>query len=71
MGDGTPVEHRAQSAGRAFAHERSGRSSRTHLGWAAKGLGVKIGEMLKASAKVAEVRKFLSRIYNQGGKPET
>jgi len=31
---------------------------------------VKIGEMLKASAKVAEVRKFLSRIYNQGGKPE-
>jgi len=29
-----------------------------------------LGEMLKASAKVAEVRKFLSRIYNQGGKPE-
>jgi len=42
----------------------------THLGWAAKGLGVKIGEMLKASAKAAELRKFLSRIYNQGGKPE-
>src|SRR6266704_595878 len=42
----------------------------THLGWAAKGLGLKIGEMLKASAKAAELRKFLGRIYNQGGKPE-
>jgi DNA-directed RNA polymerase subunit beta len=42
----------------------------THLGWAAKGLGVKIGEMLKASAKAVEVRKFLNRIYNHGGKPE-
>jgi DNA-directed RNA polymerase subunit beta len=31
---------------------------------------VKIGEMLKASAKAAEVRKFLNRIYNHGGKPE-
>jgi len=42
----------------------------THLGWAAKGLGVKIGELLKAQAKAVEIRKFLNRIYGQGGKPE-
>jgi DNA-directed RNA polymerase subunit beta len=42
----------------------------THLGWAAKGLGVKIGEMLKAHAKAAEIRKFLDRVYNGSGKSE-
>jgi DNA-directed RNA polymerase subunit beta len=42
-----------------------------HLGWAAKGLGRKIDEMLKAQAKAAEVRKFLEKIYNGTGKPET
>jgi len=41
----------------------------THLGWAAKGLGIRIGEMLKAEARVAEVRKVLDKIYNTNGKP--
>jgi len=36
----------------------------THLGWAAKGLGHRIGEMLIAEAKVAEIRQFLDQIYN-------
>src|SRR5690554_2389728 len=36
----------------------------THLGWAAKGLGRKIQDMLEAQAKVAELRKFLDEIYN-------
>jgi len=36
----------------------------THLGWAAKGLGKKIDEMLQTNAKITEVRKFLNRIYN-------
>ncbi len=35
-----------------------------HLGWAAKGLGQKIGRMLEAQAKIAELRKFLDDIYN-------
>jgi DNA-directed RNA polymerase subunit beta len=42
----------------------------THLGWAAKGLGLKIGELLKQQAKVAELRKLLARIYNGGGRVE-
>ncbi|MFT3896789.1 MAG: DNA-directed RNA polymerase subunit beta [Thermomonas sp.] len=35
-----------------------------HLGWAAKGLGRKIDDMLQAQAKVADLRKFLDEIYN-------
>jgi DNA-directed RNA polymerase subunit beta len=42
----------------------------THLGWAAKGLGKKIGDMLQAQAKVSELRKFVDKIYNSTGKPE-
>jgi DNA-directed RNA polymerase subunit beta len=42
----------------------------THLGWAAKGLGLRIGEMLKAHAEIQEVRKFLNTIYNETGRSE-
>jgi DNA-directed RNA polymerase subunit beta len=38
----------------------------THLGMAAKGLGVKINEMIREQRKVADVRKFLESIYNNG-----
>ena len=41
-----------------------------HLGWAAKGLGLRIGEMLKAQVQIAELRKFLGAIYNESGKTE-
>ena len=39
----------------------------THLGWAAKGLGERIGEMLDRQAAVKDLRKFLDDIYNQVG----
>ncbi len=42
----------------------------THLGWAAKGLGIKIGKMLEAKAKVNEIRVFLDKIYNSSGRKE-
>jgi len=42
----------------------------THLGWAAKGLGIKIGKMLEAREKVTSVRKFLEKIYNSSGHTE-
>ena len=38
----------------------------THLGMAAKGLGDKINAMLNEQRKVAEIRKFLAAIYNNG-----
>ena len=40
-----------------------------HLGWSAKGLGWRIGEMLK-SCQVAQMRAFLDKIYNETGKKE-
>ena len=43
----------------------------THLGWAAKGVGNKINEMLKAQASMTKLRKFLDEVYNKtGGKVE-
>jgi DNA-directed RNA polymerase subunit beta len=43
----------------------------THLGWAAKGIGKKIDDMLKAQESVAQIRKFLDEVYNKtGGKTE-
>jgi DNA-directed RNA polymerase subunit beta len=42
----------------------------THLGWAAKGLGIKIGKMLQAQQKVTEIRSYLDKIYNASGRKE-
>jgi DNA-directed RNA polymerase subunit beta len=42
----------------------------THLGWAAKGIGLRIGEMLKAEVKVADLRKKLESLYNSSGHQE-
>jgi DNA-directed RNA polymerase subunit beta len=43
----------------------------THLGWAAKGLGEKIGHMLDEQKQAAELRAFLEQVYNEsGGRPE-
>ncbi len=41
-----------------------------HLGWAAKGLGEKIGKMIDAKAAVDELRKFLTEIYTTDGNPK-
>jgi DNA-directed RNA polymerase subunit beta len=38
----------------------------THLGMAAKGLGDKLEAMIRQQKKVAEIRKFLEQIYNNG-----
>jgi DNA-directed RNA polymerase subunit beta len=42
-----------------------------HLGWAAKGLGQRIGDMLQQEAKATELRSFFETIYNKAGKKET
>ncbi len=41
-----------------------------HLGWAAKGVGYKIAEMLEQQKEVAELREFLGKVYNTSGKQE-
>ena len=42
----------------------------THLGWAANGLGTKIGEMLDSQRQAADIKEFLDKIYNQSGRME-
>ena len=69
MDDGTPVDVVLNPLG-VPSRMNVGQILETHLGWAAKGLGAKIGAMLKAQAKIADLRKYLNLIYNSSGKSE-
>ena len=69
MADGTPADVVLNPLG-VPSRMNVGQILETHLGWAAKGLGLRIGEMLVAQAKVQELRKFLAQIYNETGKSE-
>jgi len=67
--NGTPVDIVLNPLG-VPSRMNVGQVLETHLGWAAAGLGVRIGQMLDAKAKIEELRKFLDDIYNASGKPE-
>ena len=70
MADGTPVDIVLNPLG-VPSRMNIGQILEVHLGWAARGLGVRITEMLEAETKVAELRKFLEKIYNDStGKKE-
>ena len=60
MADGTPVDIVLNPLG-VPSRMNIGQILETHLGWAAKGLGAKIGKMLEAQQAVVELRKFLDR----------
>jgi len=64
--DGTPVDVVLNPLG-VPSRMNVGQVLETHLGWAAKGLGLKIGRMLEQQQAVGEVRKFVTRIYNESG----
>jgi len=40
----------------------------THLGWAARGLGEKLGIMIDQARKTEEIRQYLTKIYNLNSK---
>ncbi len=67
--DGTPVDIVLNPLG-VPSRMNVGQVLETHLGWAAKGLGQRIGEMLERQAKVTELREYLDKIYNTSGKKE-
>lgn len=69
MADGTPVDIVLNPLG-VPSRMNVGQVLETHLGWAAKGLGIKIGKMLGAQAKIAEIKDFLGKIYNSSGQTE-
>ncbi|MEJ0086912.1 MAG: DNA-directed RNA polymerase subunit beta [Pseudomonadota bacterium] len=66
LADGTPVDIVLNPLG-VPSRMNIGQVLETHLGWAAKGLGLKIGKMLEAQAAMVDLRKFLDQIYNQTG----
>jgi len=62
--DGTPMDIVLNPLG-VPSRMNVGQVLETHLGWAAKGLGLKIGQMLRAKDKVEKLRSFLDQIYNK------
>ena len=65
------VRHRAQPAGRAFAHERRARCSKCTWAGPARASASASATCCSEQAKVAELRKFLDELYNKsGGKTE-
>src|SRR5436190_2792966 len=64
--DGTPVHVVLTPLG-VPSRMNVGQVLETHLGWAAKGVGLKIGRMLEAQAAASELRGFLKQVYNETG----
>ncbi|MFP6682964.1 MAG: DNA-directed RNA polymerase subunit beta, partial [Gammaproteobacteria bacterium] len=69
MEDGTPVDIVLNPLG-VPSRMNVGQVLETHLGWAARGLGHKIGEMLETKVGPATLRDFLAKVYNSSGKTE-
>jgi DNA-directed RNA polymerase subunit beta len=70
MADGTPVDIVLNPLG-VPSRMNVGQVLEVHLGWAGKGIGHRIGNMLQQEAKASELRKFLEELYNGSGRKET
>ncbi|MGA0954167.1 MAG: DNA-directed RNA polymerase subunit beta, partial [Burkholderiaceae bacterium] len=69
MADGAPVDIVLNPLG-VPSRMNVGQILETHLGWAAKGIGQRIGDMLAKQAASNEIRDLLEKVYNTSGKPE-
>ena len=71
MADGRPVDIVLNPLG-VPSRMNVGQVLEVHLGWAARGLGERISEMLAVEGKkqVVEMRAFLDKVYNSSGKQE-
>jgi len=69
MADGTPCDIVLNPLG-VPSRMNVGQVLEVHLGWAGKGIGQRLGDMLQAEAKVAELRKFMEELYNGTGRKE-
>ena len=70
MEDGTPVDVILNPLG-VPSRMNVGQVLETHLGWAAKGLGIKIGKMLDDKSSVKNIRTFLETVYSVGANEKT
>ena len=68
MADGRPADIVLNPLG-VPSRMNIGQVLEVHLGWAAKGLGWRIEEMLKTE-QVRQIRAFLNEVYNRTGKTE-
>jgi len=66
MADGTPVDIVLNPLG-VPSRMNVGQILETHLGWAAKGIGQRIGRMIERKARADELRKLFDRIYDGNG----
>jgi DNA-directed RNA polymerase subunit beta len=70
LADGRPIDIVLNPLG-VPSRMNIGQILETHLGWAAKGLGLKIGRIVEAQGAGQELREFLTTVYNTtGGKKE-
>jgi DNA-directed RNA polymerase subunit beta len=68
--DGTPIDIVLNPLG-VPSRMNVGQVLETHLGWAAKQLGRRIGDLLDSQAPLSQLRGLLDEIYNKsGGKKE-
>jgi DNA-directed RNA polymerase subunit beta len=69
MADGTPCDIVLNPLG-VPSRMNVGQVLEVHLGWAGKGIGQRIGDLLQAEAKATEIKGFLEQIYNFSGQKE-
>ncbi|RZL46612.1 MAG: DNA-directed RNA polymerase subunit beta, partial [Variovorax sp.] len=69
MADGTPCDICLNPLG-VPSRMNVGQVLEVHLGWAGKGIGQRIGDLLQAESKIAELRAFLDQLYNGSGRKE-
>ncbi|MBS62386.1 DNA-directed RNA polymerase subunit beta [Salinisphaera sp.] len=68
--DGTPADIVLNPLG-VPSRMNIGQVLETHLGWAARGIGLRVGEMLEQQKAVGEIREFLKKAYyTEGGTQE-
>jgi DNA-directed RNA polymerase subunit beta len=61
--DGDPVDVCLNPLG-VPSRMNVGQILETHLGWACKGIGKRLNDMIETEAKTAEIRKYVEEIYN-------
>ena len=69
MEDGTPVDICLNPLG-VPSRMNIGQVLETHLGWAARGIGLRIGEMLDQNEKPHKLRDYLNEVYNHDSQRE-
>jgi len=62
--DGTPVDIVLNPLG-VPSRMNVGQVLETHLGWAARGIGDKINDMLKEQQEIKKLKQFITKVYNE------